>query len=139
MPSFNPREHNCPWYHLAMAEPQEQENNRNPDGTFKPGVSGNPGGRPIGSVSIVGMIRKCYHFDCLLNRNRGPGIVLIDRFDEKQADAHLAEKFSIGVTGLPHTAQMRLSNIVGLPLRRRRAVTFLQSDRCCPRVLALPR
>ena len=26
--------------------------------TVKPGVSGNPGGRPIGSVSIVGMIRK---------------------------------------------------------------------------------
>jgi hypothetical protein len=41
-----------------MQEPEEQENNRNPDGTFKPGVSGNPGGRPVGSVSIVGMIRK---------------------------------------------------------------------------------
>jgi hypothetical protein len=54
-----------------------------------------------------------YHFDCLLNRIPGPGLVLIDRFDEKQADAHLAEKFSIGVTGLPHTAQLRLSNIVG--------------------------
>jgi hypothetical protein len=42
----------------AMEEPQDQEKNRNPDGTFKPGVSGNPGGRPVGSVSIVGMIRK---------------------------------------------------------------------------------
>ncbi len=41
-----------------MEEPEEQESNRNPDGTFKPGVSGNPGGRPVGSVSIVGMIRK---------------------------------------------------------------------------------
>ncbi len=26
----------------------EQENNRNPDGTFKEGFSGNPGGRPKG-------------------------------------------------------------------------------------------
>jgi len=25
---------------------KEQENNRNPDGTFKPGASGNPNGRP---------------------------------------------------------------------------------------------
>jgi hypothetical protein len=41
-----------------MEIPEEQENSRNADGTFKPGVSGNPGGRPIGSVSIVGMIRK---------------------------------------------------------------------------------
>jgi hypothetical protein len=55
----------------------------------------------------------CFHFDCLLNRIPGPGLVLIDRFTDKQIDAHLAEKFSIGVTGLPHTAQMRLSNVVG--------------------------
>lgn len=31
-----------------MEETTEQENNRNPDGTFKLGVSGNPGGRPKG-------------------------------------------------------------------------------------------
>lgn len=55
----------------------------------------------------------CFHFDCLLNRIPGPGLVLIDRFSDKQIDAHLAEKFSIGVTGLPHTAQMRLSNVIG--------------------------
>lgn len=34
-------------------EPQEQEETRNPDGTFKPGFSGNPGGRPRGSFSVI--------------------------------------------------------------------------------------
>lgn len=38
--------------------PGEQENNRNPDGTFKPGMSGNPSGRPTGSFSIMTIIRK---------------------------------------------------------------------------------
>lgn len=31
---------------------------RNPDGTFKPGVSGNPSGRPPGSLSIIGIIKE---------------------------------------------------------------------------------
>lgn len=31
-----------------MEEPDIQENNRNPDGTFKKGISGNPNGRPVG-------------------------------------------------------------------------------------------
>ena len=31
-----------------MEEPVKQENIRNPDGTFKEGVSGNPAGRPKG-------------------------------------------------------------------------------------------
>lgn len=55
----------------------------------------------------------CYHFDCLLNRYKSTGLVLIDRFSDKQIDGHLIEKFSVGVTGLPHTSQLRLSNIVG--------------------------
>jgi hypothetical protein len=55
----------------------------------------------------------CFHFDCLLKRFKSTGLVLIDRFSDKQIDAHLAKKFSIGVTGLPHTIQLRLSNIVG--------------------------
>lgn len=33
-----------------MSEPHEQENSRNPDGTFKKGVSGNPGGRPVDTL-----------------------------------------------------------------------------------------
>lgn len=57
--------------------------------------------------------RVCYHFDCFLNRKKSPGLVLIDRFDDKSIDAHLAEKFSVGITGLPYTKEMRLSNIVG--------------------------
>jgi len=57
--------------------------------------------------------RVCYHFDCFLNRKKSPGLVLIDRFDDKAIDTHLAEKFSVGITGLPYSKEMRLSNIVG--------------------------
>lgn len=38
--------------------PQKQDENRNPDGTFKDGISGNPGGRPKGSISIKAMLLK---------------------------------------------------------------------------------
>ena len=57
--------------------------------------------------------RICYHFDCYLNRVRSHGLVLIDRFNDGQVDAHLVEKFSIGITGLPFTPVQRLSNIIG--------------------------
>lgn len=36
----------------------ETGENRNSDGTFKPGVSGNPAGRPPGTYSIVGELRR---------------------------------------------------------------------------------
>lgn len=57
----------------------------------------------------------CYHFDCLLHRVGPPGLVLIDRFNDKgnKIDAHLKEKFSIGVTGMPYSSEMRLNKIVG--------------------------
>jgi hypothetical protein len=41
-----------------MSDPQQQESNRNEDGTFKEGVSGNPGGRPKGSVSLKTLIQQ---------------------------------------------------------------------------------
>jgi hypothetical protein len=62
---------------------------------------------------LYGINVLSFHFDCFLNRVAGSGLVMIDRFGGKQADAHLVEKFSIGLTGLPHTPRLRLSNIVG--------------------------
>lgn len=62
-----------------------------------------------------GINSVCYHFDCILNRLCGAGLVLIDRFnDEGNAiDAHLRDKFTIGITGLPYSPETRLSNISG--------------------------
>lgn len=55
----------------------------------------------------------CFHFDCYLARPRDHGLVLIDRFDDAQIDAHLREKFSIGLRGMPYSAELRLERIVG--------------------------
>jgi hypothetical protein len=55
----------------------------------------------------------CYHFDCYLNRPKSHGLVLIDRFEDIKIDAHLREKFSIGVTGLPYSDRLRLGRIMG--------------------------
>jgi hypothetical protein len=55
----------------------------------------------------------CYHFDCYLHRPDSHGLVLIDRFDDSRIDAHLREKFSVGLRGMPYSQQMRLSRIVG--------------------------
>lgn len=41
-----------------MAELLQQENNRNPDGTFKEGFSGNPNGRPKGTISLKTLIQR---------------------------------------------------------------------------------
>lgn len=62
-----------------------------------------------------GINTVCYHFNCILNRMEQPGLVLIDRFNDvgNAVDAHLRDKFSVGVTGLPYTEHMRLTNIVG--------------------------
>jgi len=57
--------------------------------------------------------RVCYHFDCILNRFKDAGLVLIDRFTDAQIDEHLAAKFSIGITGLPYSPEHRLGNVVG--------------------------
>jgi hypothetical protein len=55
----------------------------------------------------------CYHFDCMLSGYLRPGVVLIDRFNDRQIDQHLVEKFSTGVTGLPFSKEYRLANVVG--------------------------
>jgi Protein of unknown function (DUF3800) len=55
----------------------------------------------------------CYHFDRYLNRQRGHGLVLIDRFNDGQIDAHLREKFSAGLTWVDSSEQTRLERIVG--------------------------
>ena len=41
-----------------MSEPEITGESRNPDGTFKEGVSGNPAGKPKGSLSITAEIKK---------------------------------------------------------------------------------
>jgi hypothetical protein len=55
----------------------------------------------------------CFHFDCYLNRPESHGLVLIDRFDDRQIDGHLREKFSTGLTGMPYSNEMRLDRIIG--------------------------
>lgn len=63
-----------------------------------------------------GINTVCYHFDCCLARLRSKGLVLIDRFNDEgnEIDAHLQEKFAVGVTGMPYSNEMRLSHILGL-------------------------
>lgn len=41
-----------------MENPQKQETIRDEKGRFIPGVSGNPGGRPLGSISLTEAIRR---------------------------------------------------------------------------------
>lgn len=62
-----------------------------------------------------GINTLCYHFDCILNRKEGTGLVLIDRFNDggNQIDAHLAEKFATGVRFHPNGSSRALSRIVG--------------------------
>lgn len=62
-----------------------------------------------------GINTVCYHFDCVLTRLGEPGLVLIDRFNDEgnKIDAHLVEKFSIGLVGMPYSKELRLNNIVG--------------------------
>lgn len=42
-------------------EPQISGENRNKRGQFKKGVSGNPAGKPVGTVSIVAKIKQKFH------------------------------------------------------------------------------
>lgn len=63
-----------------------------------------------------GINTVCYHFHRILVGSVDDyGMVLIDRFNDagNQIDAHLRDKFMIGITGLPFTPRKRLSRIVG--------------------------
>ncbi len=61
-----------------------------------------------------GINTLCFHFDCLLNRTKTSGLVLIDRFNDKKLDEHLNEKVAVGLTGnLPFSSSMKLNNIIG--------------------------
>jgi len=62
----------------------------------------------------MGINTLCYHFDCYLSRYKVPGLVLIDRFNDKKLDDHLQEKLAIGLTGkLPYGGQLAIDHIVG--------------------------
>jgi Protein of unknown function (DUF3800) len=62
-----------------------------------------------------GINAVCYHFHCVLNRMQSHGLVLVDRFTDtdNKIDAHLRDKFSVGITGMPYSNEMRLDNIIG--------------------------
>lgn len=64
-----------------------------------------------------GINTLCYHFDCYLNRPASAGLVLMDRFDDKQIDGQLREKLSVGLSGqLPYSNEMKIQRIVGYHL-----------------------
>lgn len=63
---------------------------------------------------LFGINTVCTHFNWVLNRIGGPGLVLIDRVNNPggAVDDHLREKFALGVN-LPYSKQTRFENVVG--------------------------
>lgn len=59
-------------------EPEKQEISRNPDGTFPPGVSGNPAGRPPGKTM------KEFARDWFLLKSPEEKIEYITKLEEKR-------------------------------------------------------
>lgn len=63
-----------------------------------------------------GINELCLNYNYILKKENETGMVLIDRFNDKgnAIEAHLTEKFCVGLVGLPYSAEMRLENVVGL-------------------------
>ncbi|MBY5515922.1 DUF3800 domain-containing protein [Rhizobium leguminosarum bv. viciae] len=62
-----------------------------------------------------GINTVCFHFDSILRQIGDTGLVLIDRFNDQgnEIDAHLRDKFMIGLKDMPYSKEIRLENIVG--------------------------
>jgi hypothetical protein len=63
-----------------------------------------------------GINTVCFHFDCCLARMKSQGLVLLDRFNDRNSviDGHLTEKFSVGLKDVPYSKEYRLKHILGL-------------------------
>jgi len=57
-----------------------------------------------------------YHFDCLLRLREvdSHGIVLIDRFSDRQLDGQVRDLKNVGIRGLPYTPEHPLERILGI-------------------------
>jgi len=97
-----------PWYNLAMAEDaiapgNRTDTGRNPDGTFAPGVSGNPSGRPKNTMKDY-ISRKFQEMsdedkEAWLRENRISGI---DQWKMGEGKS-IAELAVLGVNVIPCT------------------------------------
>lgn len=87
--------------------PQNQEETgRNPDGTYKPGFSGNPGGRPLGSLSLVNIIKT------ELEKETG-------EIDKKSQAHRIVEKMiEKAMGGDEKVFKIIMNYIEGMPLQR---------------------
>lgn len=63
-----------------------------------------------------GINEICLNFSYILKAENTCGMILVDRFNDKgnRIDAHLTEKFSVGLKGLPHSDAYPLDRVVGL-------------------------
>ena len=57
--------------------------------------------------------RLSFHFNSFLSARSSHGLILIDRFSDKQLDPHLREKFQIGLRDMPYSKEMRLGRVMG--------------------------
>jgi hypothetical protein len=58
--------------------------------------------------------RILFHFDCFLIRPKTEGVVLIDRFSDKQIDTLVRERTAVGVIDMPYSKSLELKRILGI-------------------------